>query len=115
MTNREIARMTGKSVATINMLFHKYRIPKWDASIPQEEIDIMVRMKESGSSIKEIVEKTGYSESTVRNHMKAAGLVKERQMEPAAFSVAEPRKPHIFRTVVSGKRYIDVTDLYIHT
>lgn len=112
-TNREIARMTGKSLGTINGLFSKYKIPRRDTSVPKKKIEIMVQMKKSGSSIREIAESTGYSELTIRNHIKAAGLMPEKQ--PEGFSIAEPREPHIFRTVISGKKYIDVTELYIPT
>lgn len=106
--------MTGQSVGSINVLFSKYRIPSRSRGIPRETKAAILRMKESGSSIREIMEKTGLSESAVYNHAKAAGLIPDRDMGlPDVLIMAETRTPRISRMVCGGKRYLDVTEIYI--
>lgn len=113
-TNIQIAEMTGQSVGSINVLFSKYRIPSRSRGIPRETKAAILRMKESGSSIKEIMEKTGLSESAVYNHAKAAGLIPDRDMGlPDVLIMAETRTPRISKMVCGGKRYLDVTEIYI--
>lgn len=115
-TNVQIAEMTGRSVDTVNGLFSRYKIPSRSRGIPQETNETILCMKESGSSIKEIMEKTGLSESTVYNCAKAAGLIPDREAGmglPEVFIIAESRTPRISRMVCDGKRYLDVTEIFI--
>lgn len=117
-TNVQIAEMTGRSVDTVNGLFSRYKIPSRNRGIPDETKAAILRMKESGSSIREIMEKTGLSESTVYNHAKAAGLIPDRDKGmdmglPEVFIMAQTRTPRISRMVCGGKRYLDVTEIYI--
>ena len=37
----------------------------------------------------------------------------ERFRLPEVMVIAQRKKPHIFRTVLNGKRYIDITDYFI--
>lgn len=119
-SNVEIANMTGRSIGTINGLFSKYKIAQRRRAIPQDKIDTICRMKEAGSSAKEIADKTGCGLSTVQSYIKAAGLVldKNRKVEPdpepefpAIFAI--PKEPKIEKVVIDGRRYIDITDLYL--
>lgn len=113
-TNIQIAEMTGRSVDTVNGLFSRYKIPPRSRGIPQETKETILRMKGSGSSIKEIMEKTGLSGAAVYNHAKAAGLIPDRDMGlPDVLIMAETRTPRISRMVCGGKRYFDVTEIYI--
>lgn len=122
MSNTEIADMLGKSTATVNCLFSKYKIRPRKRSVPDEDIEIFVRMRRAGSSTKEIAEKTGYACSTINNYLKAAGLIRNR--EEAAVEVQEPKLPEMFlmapekepkaaEVMVKGHRYIDITDFVI--
>lgn len=119
-TNVEIAEMTGRSIAIINGLFSKYKIARRRREIPQSKIDTIYRMRKAGSSAREIADKTGCGLSTVKKYIKAAGLVPERKRKvefelepefPAIFAVQ--RKPKIEKVVINGKRYIDITDIFI--
>lgn len=119
-TNIEIAKMTGRGIGTINGLFSKYKIAKRRRTIPQDKIDTIHQMRKTGSSAKEIADKTGCGLSTVRNYIKAAGLVHERKEKiepkleselPTVFAVS--RGPIIKKIVIDGKRYMDITDLYV--
>lgn len=110
-TNAEIAEITGKSLSRINALFSGYKIEVRDRTLPQETIDMIRNMKQNGSSTKEIMETTGVSKSTVDKYAPAAGIesyVFELQRE-----MVIERKPRIFRTIVNGKRYLDITDLWL--
>lgn len=117
-TNVEIAKLTGKSIGTINGLFSKYKIPQRKRTLPQDTINTICRMKKAGSSAKEISEKTGCGLSTVEKYIKAAGLVMDKRKKdepeqefPTIF--VHPREPKIEKVVIDGKRYLDITDLYI--
>lgn len=53
-------------------------------------------------------------ETAVYNHAKAAGLIPDRDMGlPDVLIMAETRTPRISRMVCGGKRYFDVTEIYI--
>ena len=113
-TYAQIAQMTGRSPGTIKVMCSRLKISPRRRAIPQDQIKIICRMRQEGYRTKEIVEETGYSESTVYEYLKAAGLINERNLEselPLIF--AKPRKPKIRKVIYHGKTYIDVTDLYI--
>lgn len=117
-SNVEIAGLTGRSIGTINGLFSKYKIAQRRTAIPQDKINTICEMRKAGSSTKEISEKTGCGLSTVQNYIRAAGLIVDRrkkdEWEPEFPTIfAHPRKPKIEKVVVDGKRYLDVTDLYV--
>ncbi len=100
------------------MLFSRYQIPCRRRSLPQEQIDTICSMRISGSSTTEIAEKLGCSQSTVCKYIKAAGMISnkisetEKEQElPTIF--ADQREPKIEKIVIEGKKYIDITDLWI--
>lgn len=111
-TNEEIAKQTGKSVYVISNLFSKYKIPQRDRALPKQVVEQILEMHAAGSSTSEIAKAVGYSTTAVYYCKKAAGLIKSNEADLPK-QVIEERKPKIFRTVINGKRWLDITDLYM--
>lgn len=89
--------------------------------IPPEKADKIVRLYRSGRSREQIAAEAGCSVSTVRNCLMAAGLARGRKKGtgcfelPETFIMAEHAEPKRFKCVISGKRWEDVTEEYLHT
>lgn len=111
-TNAEIARMTGKTLGVINMMFARHKIRQRSRGTPQKTIDAIHKMLGDGSSPSEIADALGIKRGVVYKYAPEKKTEEDFGL-PETMQVAEKRKPNIFKTVVNGKSYIDVTDLYI--
>lgn len=111
-SNVEIAGMTGKSVDVINNMFSRYKIRQRRRGIPEEKVDLIHKMLEDGSRPYQIAAELGISRGAVYKHMPEKEMEEEFAL-PLNLTMAETKKPNIFGTVVGGKQYIDVTDLFI--
>lgn len=111
-SNVEIAGMTGKSVDVINNMFSRYKIRQRRRGIPEEKVNQIYKMLEDGSRPYQIAVALGISRGAVYKYMPEKEMEEEFDL-PLDFTMAERKKPNIFRTVVGGKQYIDVTDLFI--
>lgn len=128
LTNVQIADRTGKSLSRINALFSIYQIKSLDRGVSEKTIEKINDLRKSGRSINEIMEETGLSRSSINKYIykenKFERCKKQVSIEPAAAGVESyvfelprkmitERKPKIFRTVINGKRYLDITDLFM--
>lgn len=69
-------------------------------------------MLEDGSRPYQIAAELGISKGAVYKYMPEKEMEEEFDL-PLDLTMAQTKKPNIFRTVVEGKQYIDVTDLFI--
>ena len=128
LTNVQIADRTGKSLSRINALFSIYQIKSLNRGISKQTIEKINDLRKSGRSINEIMEETGLSRSSINKYIskenKFERYKKPVSIEPEAAGVESyvfelprtmiiDRKPKIFRTVINGKRYLDITDLFM--
>lgn len=114
LSNVQIADMTGNKLSKINNLFSRYKIKQKERGLPEDTIEQICKMKNNGSSIEEIIAETGASRSSIIKYAKAAGISESHVMDlPETYQLAEKRCPRIFKTVINGKRYLDITELYI--
>lgn len=128
LTNVQIADRTGKSLSRINALFSIYQIKSLDRGISKQTIEKINDLRKSGRSINEIMEETGLSRSSINKYISKENKF-ERYKKPVSIESAaagvesyvfelprkmiNERKPKIFRTVINGKRYLDITDLFM--
>lgn len=110
-SNVEIAGMTGKSTDYINSLFSRYKIRQKKRGIPEEKINLIHKMLADGSRPYQIATELGISRGAVYKYMPEKEI--EEEFALPELTMAESKKPNIFKTVVEGKSYIDVTDLFI--
>lgn len=110
--NAEIAQITGRTLGSINMLFHKYKIRRRKAGTSEENIAKIREMAAGGSSAAQIAEALGVSKAVAYKYMPEEKVEDEFAL-PKVMRMAEKREPHLARVTVGGKSYIDVTDLYI--
>ena len=111
-SNVEIAEMTGKSIDSINNLFSRYKIRQRRRGISEEKVNLIHKMLEDGSRPYQIAAELGISRGAVYKYIPEKEIEEEFDL-PLDITMAETKKPNIFRTVVERKRYIDVTDLFI--
>lgn len=71
------------------------------------------RMNREGASIEEIAKATGYKEQTVKTVMSTVCPKKNDEGEKLIY--AEKEKPVIETIIIGGKRYLDITDLFLTT
>lgn len=108
--NAEIAKITGKPLGSINVLFSKYKIKRRETG--KEKIAKIQEMAAGGSSAAQIAETLGVSKAVAYKYMPEEKVEDEFSL-PKAMRMAEKRKPHLTKITINGKSYIDVTDLYI--
>lgn len=80
--------------------------------ITKEQVNLIHKMLEDGSRPYQIAAGLGISKGAVYKFMPEKEMEEEFEL-PLDLTIAEPQKPNIFKTVVEGKKYIDVTDLFI--
>lgn len=110
-SNAEIVKLTGKSLGAVNMMFSKYKISQKRRGIPEEKVNLIHKMLADGSRPYQIAAELGISRGAVYKYMPEKEI--EEEFALPELTMAESKKPNTFKTVVEGKRYIDVTDLYI--
>ncbi len=110
--NAEIARITGKPLGSINILFSKYKIKRRETGIGKEKIAKIQEMAAGGSSAAQIAEALGVSKAVAYKYMPEEKVEDEFAL-PKALRMAEKREPHLTKITINGKSYIDVTDLYM--
>lgn len=111
-SNVEIAEMTGKSIDVINNMFSRYKIRQRRRGIPEEKVNLIHKMLEDGSRPYQIAAELGISRGAVYKYMPEKEMEEEFDL-PLDLTMAEQRKPQIFEVFIDGKRYMDVTDLFI--
>lgn len=111
-SNVEIAGMTGKSIDVINNMFSRYKIRQRRRGIPEEKVNLINKMLEDGSRPYQIAAELGISKAVVYKYMPDEKIEEELAL-PKGITMAEQRKPRIFEVFIDGKRYMDVTDLFI--
>lgn len=111
-SNVEIAEITGKSIDSINNLFSRYKIKQRRRGIPEEKVNLIYKMLEDGSRPYQIAAELGISKGVVYKYMPEKEMEEEFDLQ-INLTMAETKKPNIFKSVVEGKKYIDVTDLFI--
>ncbi len=114
LSNVQIANMTENKLSKVNNLFSRYKIKQRERGLSEATIEQICKMKNNGSSIEEIIAETGASRSSIIKYTKAAGISESHVMDlPETYQLAEKRRPRIFKTVINGKKYLDITELYI--
>lgn len=111
-SNAEIAELTGKSLGAVNMMFSKYKIRQRKRGIPEEKVNRIHKMLADGSRPYQIAAELGISRGAVYKYIPEKEMEEEFAL-PSELTIVKAKKPNIFKTVVEGKSYIDVTDLFI--
>lgn len=116
----EIGEATGYAPGTIGVYLSDAHLRTPDRA--ENHLEDIVAMWNEGKTFREISEKIGFSQSCVCKIAKTYGLGRkmidrgyevERDLIDENTVFANVNEPRIFRCVINGKRYIDVTEAFM--
>ncbi|MBD5395622.1 MAG: hypothetical protein HDR71_15480 [Lachnospiraceae bacterium] len=123
----QIAQIMGISPKGVGHYVRKFGLSKRKVVTDQDKKQFC-EMYQDGYSADRIAELTGFAYSTIYHVINAAGLIRDKRIKfsetednesdmfaPQIRNYAKPKKRTAFRTVISGKSYIDITDFYINS
>lgn len=117
----EIAERFGYKTGSVGVMLRKAGVSR-DRDTA-EHIEELVKMRESGMTLQEISNKTGFCVSAICTRLNEAGCRKnvmhdvrppEPEIDESKLTYATPPKPSNERFIINGVRYRDVThEVYI--
>lgn len=114
-----IAEVVGNKPSTVNQLLSRSGLKR--VRRMEDDVEKIIELRKNGCTLKEISDKTGYTLTGLSIFLRKIGLGKNNNVAMEAIEpelidentvFAEHRK-HIFRCVINGKRYIDVTEAFM--
>ena len=114
-----IAEVVGNKPSTVNQLLSRSGLKR--VRRMEDDVEKIIELRKTGCTLRDISEKTGYTPTGLSMFLRKIGLGKNNNV---AMEVREPelidentvyaiRRPRIFRCVINGKRYIDVTEAFM--
>lgn len=80
----------------------------------EEKLKVIKEMHLNGSSLEEIAEATGYKDKTVYDMLVTNGIMKPKtKIEPETLVFAKDRPRKSVKVSIRGKKYLDVTSVFI--
>lgn len=114
-----IAEVVGNKPSTVNQLLSRSGLKR--VRRMEDDVEKIIELRENGCTLREISEKTGYTLTGLSMFLRKIGFGKNNNV---AMEVRETElidkntvyassRPKIFRCVINGKRYIDVTEAFM--
>lgn len=116
----EIGKVTGYAPGTVGVYLSDFHLRTPDRA--ENHLEDIVAMWNEGKTLREISDKIGFSKARICKIAKTYGLGRrildrgyevEQDLIDENTVFANVNAPRIFRCVINGKRYIDVTEAFM--